>query len=210
VDNVELRMRAPFSLRGRLVAEVPDGTPAPELPDTDLGLVPVAAMLADALGSFLAVRVDGGELTVRDVYPEAYQVQILTDAPVPYFLDSIRIGEQNAVGTVSILSDAMPLLVTLKLGGGTVRGTLEGCDGGPVFLVPQETSLRRSGFIRITTCDRNGHFEFAAVRPGEYYGMATGVAPRSFAALSDDHVLKQAERITVRANESTAAEIRMR
>jgi len=211
LENIELRLSAPFSLLGKVIMEVPEGPPAPEAPDIDIVLLPVSALLSDRADGFLIARADGNELTVRDVYPGPYQVQFLTESPVPYFLDSIRLGDQNAPGTVSILSDALPLTITYKLGGGSVRGTIEGCGSGHVFLVPQEPALRRNGFIRITTCDRNGRFEFPAVRPGEYYGLATAMEPRSrsFAALSDDRVLKPAVKVTVRPNESTSADIRL-
>jgi hypothetical protein len=211
LENIELRLAAPFSLRGKMIMEVPEGTPAPEPPLIDVGLLSAAALLSDGPGGWIPVRSDGNELTVRDVYPGPYQVQFLTEAPIPYFLDSIRLGDRSALGTVSIVSAALPFTITYKLGGGTVHGTVEGCGGGHVFLVPQEPELRRHGFIRITACDRNGRFEFSAVRPGEYYGLATATEPRSrtLAALADDRILKQAGKIIVRPNESTSAAIRL-
>jgi uncharacterized GH25 family protein len=210
LEGIEVRLSAPFTLRGKLVMEVPEGATAPEAPDIDAGLVPVTGLITDGPDGFLVAREDGSGLTVRDVYAGPYQVQFLSDSPAPYFLDSIRLGDQNAAGTISILSDATPLNITFKLGGGTVRGTIEGCGSKHVFLVPQEPALRRNGFIRIATCDRNGHFEFPAVRPGEYYGIAPAIEPRSFAGLGDEGLLKQAGQVTVRANESTSADIRVR
>jgi hypothetical protein len=189
--------------------DVPDGAPAPEPPPIDMGLVPVTPLPSSGPDGFLVIRTNGGSLTVRDVYPGSYRVQFLTDSPVPYFLDSIRVGEQGALGTFSVVSAAQPLTIKFRLGGGTVRGTLDACGSHHVFLVPQEPVLRRDGFIRITSCDRNGHFEFPAVRPGEYYGLAMAKEPRSFVDLSDDHVLSQGTKLTIRANESTSAEVRL-
>jgi len=206
--EIELRLTAPFTLRGKIVMEVPEGTPAPEPPPIDLMLVSGAASLSDGGGGSVPAPSDEDNLTVRDVYPGLYQIETLTDSPAPYYLDSIRLGDQDALGWVSILSDAQPLTITYKLGGGTVRGTIEGCGAGHVLLIPQDPARRRHAFIRITTCGQNGRFEFRAVRPGEYYGFAIAEVP--FAAmLQDGALLKQASRVTVDANESTAADIRL-
>jgi hypothetical protein len=208
-EGVEMRLSAPFTLQGKIVMQAPDGVPAPEPPPIDMGLVPVTPVLSDGPDVFLVVRMDGESLTVPDVYPGSYRLQFLTDSPAPYFLDSIRLGEQDAFGTFSVVSPALPLTITFRLGGGTVRGTLDACGSHHVFLVPQEPALRRDGFIRITGCDSNGHFEFPAVRPGEYYGIAMAKEPRSFADLSNDNVLSQGNKVTVRANESTSAAVRL-
>jgi hypothetical protein len=210
LENIELRLTAPFSLPGKIIMEVPQGAPVPQSPPIDMGLVPGAPLLTNEPGGFLVIPTGGSDLTVPNVYPGSCQVQFLTDSPVPYFLDSIRLGDQDALGTFSIPSAALPLTITYKLGGGTVRGTVEGCGSSHVFLIPQDPALRRNGFIRIAGCDQNGRFEFPAVRPGEYYGLATATEPRSFAALSvEGGLLKQAGKLTVRPNESTSADIRL-
>jgi len=174
-----------------------------------MGLIPVTPMLSSGQGNFQVIRANDENLTVPGVYPGAYRVQFLTDSPVPYFLDSIRLGEQDATGTFSVISAAVPLTIRFGFGGGTVRGTLEACGSHHVFLVPEERTLRRDGFIRVSGCDRNGHFEFPAVRPGEYYGIVLGKEPRTFADVSDDTVLRQGTKVTVRRNEITTADLRL-
>jgi hypothetical protein len=108
---------------------------------------------------------------------------------------------------VQILSGDQPLTVTYKRNGGTVRGTIGDCAGGIVLLVPQGPAL--SSFIRQTKCAKNGSFEIPDVRPGEYYGFA--VASDSRVPVSptnlDQSVINQSARVSVRANESTDAEI---
>jgi carboxypeptidase family protein len=209
LEDFELRLGAPFSLQGKIVVEVPEGAPVPQPPEIDMGLVPVEAILSDGPEGFLPLGSDGANLTARDVYPGSYRVQFLADAAVPYFLDSIRLGEQDAAGSFAVASAALPLTITYKLGGGTVRGTVEACASHHIFLVPEDRSLRRDGFIRIGVCDPNSRFEFAAVRPGEYYAIAMANEPRSFASLSDDRVLRQAGKVTVRLNETTSVDIRL-
>ena len=76
-------------------------------------------------------------------------------------MDSIRLGDHRALGTLSILSDAQALTITYKLGGGTVSGTIDSCRTGYVFQIPQEPALRHAGFMRLTTCGQNGRFELS-------------------------------------------------
>jgi len=209
LENVELRLAAPFRIHGKIIVDVPDGVPVPELPLVDLMLVSGTRLLSDAGISGVPMVANQGNLMVRhDVYPGLYQIETLTEAPAPYYLDSMRIGDQDASGWFSILSDAQPLTITYKLGGGTVRGSVEGCAGGHVLLIPQNAARRRHAFMYFADCGQNGRFEFPAVRPGEYYGFA--MAGQPFAAtLQDGSLLKKASKVTVEANQSTAADIRL-
>jgi uncharacterized GH25 family protein len=208
LEKVDLWLTAPFTLHGKIVMEVPEGTPAPQPPLIDFVLVSGATLLSDGGGDSIPALSDDGNLTAPDVYPGLYQIETLTDSPAPYYLDSIRLGNQDARGWVSILSDAQPLTITYKLGGGTVRGNIEGCGAGNVLLIPRDPALRRHAFIYITTCGQNGRFEFPAVRPGEYYGLAIAEVP-SAAMFQDGVLLRQAVRVTVDANQSTSADIRL-
>jgi hypothetical protein len=78
------------------------------------------------------------------------------------------------------------------------------------MLIPRDPVLRRVEFLRETSCAANGQFEFAAVRPGEYYGFAIGAesSTRWYAAVWDEALLdRQATKVTVRANEHSSAGI---
>jgi hypothetical protein len=210
VENLVVRLTAPFLLRGRIVMEVPQGTLAPEHPEFALELVSSLALPSDGLEASNHIFTDGDSLTVRNVYPGLYEVNPFSGSLGPYYLDSIRLGESDALGSVSILSDAQPLTITYKLGGGSVGGTIEGCTAGHVFLLPQDLAWRRVAFLRITECDEKGRFAFAGVRPGDYYGF--GIAGDPFPAgsiIQDSEWLKRTSKVTVRANESTSAEIRL-
>ncbi len=212
LENIEVRLAEPFSLRVRIALEVPEGTVAPRLTIPPLELNLGTALPSDRVsdGSVHIRRPHQGDLAVPDVYPSTYQLRQLGNSPVPYYLDSIRLGDGDALGLVSILSDGQPLIITYKLGGGTVRGTVEGADSSHVFLIPADLALRRSGFAQVTECDQKGRFEFSAVRPGEYYGLAIAGGLISFEDVyGDTGLLRQASRIMVRPNESTPAEIRL-
>jgi hypothetical protein len=185
--------------------EVPEGAARPKLP--------IVTMMAAAPGGGNPPGVPDGKggFTVENLYPGLYQIY-QTMAPPLYYLDSIRLGGVDVPPAgVQILSGAQPLVLTYKRNGGTVRGTVEGCGDGNVFLVPQEPALRRFGFIQQANCDKNGRFEIPDVRPGEYYGLA--VTPESRVSVSalnlDQNLINQSTRVSVRSNEATDAEIRL-
>ena len=210
LEDIELHLAEPFVLTGKLVLEVPAGTTAPPRPPIDLLLNLKDALLNDGPAASLPVRQRGSELTVPDVYPGDYDLQQISEPPVPYYLDSIRLGDRDVSGPVSIQSAAQPLTVTYKLGGGTVRGAIEGCAGQPVILIPQEPALRRGGLLRVTTCDGKGQFEFPSVRPGDYLGFALPGETMSFAdILQDADLLRQAAGVKVHAGEAASPELRM-
>jgi hypothetical protein len=114
-------------------------------------------------------------------------------------------GEWQIYSTV----DQEGVVVTYKSGGGVVRSAIENCGMGRVVLIPRDSLLRRSPFLRMTTCTASGHFEFRSVRPGDYFGfsIAGGSARPWDAAMLDETVLRQAVKVTVRQNESITVEL---
>jgi hypothetical protein len=227
LENVELRLVAPFSIQARVVMEVPEGAPVPKTPG-------VSMRSADGFGGFDGIlpgigffdgNPDGkGGFTIKNLYPAAYQI-IPGTAPAPYYLDSIRFGARDALErSVQVFPGDLPLTIAYKSNGGTVRGTVDGCTAGAskteVMLIPQDPVLRRDGFIHRTSCGQDGRFDIAAVRPGEYYGFAVGADNPAEQRLSgfgelhmgvdlDQNLINQSVRVKVRANEATEAEIRM-
>jgi hypothetical protein len=205
LEEVELRLAAPFALPGRIVFERPEGAPSP----ADLPTV-IFTYNAGTFGGETTIPLrpighpeESGAFTVQ-LYPGAYRVDILDSPAGPYYLDSVRLGDVDALrnDAVPILSGAQPLTATYRYGGGSVQGTIEGCSGSGVALIPVDRALRRPALVRTTQCGPNGQFTFTAVRPGEYYGVViTGVGPL------DESTLSRAGKISVRNNEHTTAEI---
>jgi len=160
-----------------------------------------------------------GDFTIANMYPGAYEIlpAFFAPPPAPYYLDSIRLGERDALDAgVPIESGALPITIAYKLNGGTVRGTVEACGAGEILLIPQDGALRRDGFIHRTSCDPNGRFEIAAIRPGEYYAFAMAAdAPANLRVKLhrprpelDQNLINQAVRVSVRSNEATLADLR--
>jgi hypothetical protein len=112
--------------------------------------------------------ISDGAFELPTVYPGRYQVSVFVRAP-EYYLNSIRIGEQEVLGKDGIFASGMPALrVVYGSNAGSVRGTAAGCAGGPVIALPDEEELWNFRFIKRSACDARGRFEIVGLRPGSY------------------------------------------
>jgi len=221
LENVQLKLTAPFFIQGKIVLEAPQGQPVPKPPAVKVvnatvfaatfGPPVVAALSLPGNGFYFGNPDDQGNFTIQNLYQGPYHI-IPELAPPGYYLDSVRLGSVDALEFgVPLLSGAPPLTVTYKLNGGSVRGTVEGCGAGKVMLIPQSSVLRRDGFIRQTNCGDKGRFEILDVRPGEYYGFAVVLDdPAGLpGAQLDQNLMNQSIRVSVRSNESTLADVHL-
>jgi hypothetical protein len=212
LENLELRPAAPFAIQGRIVMEVPEGVLAPKPPSVTLAFNAGPAGLADKpAGAFLTGTPDAqGNFRIQNVYPGHYQI-LPGPPPAQYYLESIRIGGRDALASdVELLPGVQPLIVTYKLGGGTVRGTVENCAGGTVRLLPQDQTMWRPGFLLFAPCDSNDRYAITAVRPGEYYAVAiAGDTPIPWYATTwdDAGLVNNARTVTVRAGQNSSVDL---
>jgi hypothetical protein len=212
VDNLQLRLSAPFAMQGTVSMEVPDGAPVPKQPGVVLAFNAGPRAFSDKpAGAFLEATPDAaGNFQIQNVYAGAYLI-LPNAAPPQYYLDSIRIGGRDAIEPdVEIPSGAAQLAVVYKPGGGAVRGKVENCASGTVRLLPRDKSLRRQGFIFFAACDANDSYTITSVRPGDYYALAiAGDSPTPWYASTwdDDTLLVYAGLVTVRSGENTSADL---
>lgn len=206
-DPLELRLTAPFSLRGVMV-----GAKVAQPPDIlieDAG----GPRLEDTPRASIGTNDGKGGFTFKDIYPGMHRVMVLDAYPRSYYLDSVTVGTVDGLGpSVPILSSAQPVTITYKQDGGSVRGKVEGCGKGRVLLIPADSGLQLSAFARGAECGLNGQFQFDAVRPGEYYGLAfdgNGEVPNLATFRDQDKLRRLAAPVTVRAGEAATAEIRL-
>ena len=207
MEDVKVRLMAPFAVAGRVVWEGAQGGPPARPPSVVLvsvnrhGVGPQMVMTArpDAEGHF----------TLKQVYEGEYRLDDFT-APPPYYLDAVRLGEvEQPALQFELVTGSPELTVVYKANGGTVRGAVEKCSGGTVWLIPTERALEPA-FRRNTRCSGNDRYEMTAVRPGEYYALALaggGSGPAAPPEL-DESALNQAARVTVRAGETISADLR--
>ena len=211
IDDVKLRLAAPLSVHGKVVMERPEGIPATKAPTVFLspysGRSPHRAY---TMGPRAGPDADGN-FDLLNVYPGAYRIRTQGQAPPPYYLDSIRVGEVEAtMSEVELFAGAASITVAYKINGGRVTGTVQNCASGVVALVPQNPALWLPGFVQTATCDAGGLYGFAAVRPGEYYVPAfVGIGPLPLNAMSDDGLLDRASRVTVRAGENLQLDLKV-
>jgi hypothetical protein len=210
VENVKLRLVPPLTLRGRVVMQGPKGAPeaGPEAlilslsggrnsREGDLGLG----------GSVLAEPDANGDFVVPDAYPGVYRLgPLLPQMRSPYYLDAVRIGDADLTMQEVEISSDVAITVVYKADGGSVHGKAENCASGGVVLVPSDPARRRPGFSKSAACDSNGNYQVDAVRPGDYYALAfAGNGP---VLTVDDVLLNQAVKVSVRAGEASAADLK--
>jgi len=129
----------------------------------------------------------------------------------PYYLASIEIAGRDVTGEyVELAPGALPVTITYRADGGTVRGVVGDCGGATIVIAPQNPVLQYGEFIRQTTCRQGGAFEIVGVRPGDYYAFAFDRPPGMLEASSFvGQWMNQAVRITVRPGEATAASLKV-
>jgi len=162
------------------------------------------AFFSQAGGSFTRPDAEGS-FTVKDVYPGRFW--IVGAAPHPYYLAAVQAGgAELATPEVDLSSGNLAMTLVFKADGGSVHGTAEKCNAGPVLLVPQEARLRVAGLLRRAFCDSQDRYEIRSVRPGNYYLMAfsgNGDVPKM-----DEAMVNQGSRIVVRAGEAASVDLK--
>jgi hypothetical protein len=225
VEGVKLQASSPFSVPGKVVVEVPEGARTPALSSLR---VTITRSVWSGIQPVNARTNEDGTFTLDNVYPGTYQIE--AEGPPQYYLSEVQAGEaRSTVQELALSSDAVPLTLTFKTNGGTVRGTAEKCGWGEVLLLPREVVWQHSGEkIYRTRCDSNDRYEIAAVRPGQYYALAlTGsglegmptpgelvlghlraIFRGTYAIPFDSSLLNQASSVWVRALETSSADLR--
>jgi hypothetical protein len=156
---------------------------------------------------------EGGKFTADGLYPGVYSITMAPPIPAPgYFLDAIRVGDRETLARdVEIISEATPISILFKAGGGTVQGSVQDCGDATILLLPQEQSMRRQGVVRLARCAEGGRFEIPWVRPGDYYIFAlTSGNPALIPPYElDRDYLNQAVTLTVASNSAAEVDLKV-
>jgi Carboxypeptidase regulatory-like domain len=211
VEKVQLHLSPPFTIRGKVVIEPPDGAPAPTMPS--VLLAPHPGPIYDGRGGMFISGPNehpdtDGNFVLKDVYPDRYGVYSWGNM-APDYLDAIRVGDTEITASEMEFSGALPITVIYKRDGGWITGTVERCDGGHVILVPQDPGRQLPQYFRLTECTTGDHYEFQAVRPADYYLVAAPRAMRIDLSKLDYGLLNQAGRVTVRPGEACSADLKL-
>jgi len=203
IEGLKLHLSHPIAVSGRVIFETRPGMPTPEPPQFLLNERHAGQQVF--AGTSRAARADqDGHFEFHELYPGAYSLST-GPAPPGYYLDSVRLGNVPAPVEMELSATSPELTVVYGSDGGTVRGTVENCHSSQVLLVPQDAP----GMPLFTTISGSDcRFEIGSVRPGDYAAVATPTI-RPWLDVLDPALLRTASRVTVRAGETTQADLRI-
>jgi hypothetical protein len=202
VERVTLRLTAPFAVTSKVEIEAPQTMTVPRMPSISL----TPHFSRSGMGTALILL---GTLRMDKLYPGLYSISA-PRPPQPFYLDAIRVDGIEPNTREIELSGPATITAVYKINGGQVRGTVEGCTEGSVWLIPQDAA-KRHAFWHAEPCLKDGHYEAKSIRPGEYYAVpASGEFPRAWIyGIFEQPVLDRATKVTVRAGETTSLDLRL-
>jgi hypothetical protein len=202
IDDLKIRLESPVDLTGTVTLS--DGSPPPD--DT-----PVLVSLNSLDGTpGSGAENKKGVLEFKNVTPGRFLVHANLPA-ARYYVAAVMAGTIDVTNhPVSLGAGSPPVRVILKPGS-TISGTVEKCEGASVLLVPQTLAAGDTAWLR--ECGAGGSFEFAGLRPGEYYAIAVmSVDLRNLQTLSDlEHMRVLVRDATaVRVDEGAVASVQLK
>jgi hypothetical protein len=136
-------------------------------------------------GGYAAIKADG-TFFLPDVMQGTFDLRV-SGLPDGYYLQSARLGNLDVTDGLKIGGGAItePLVVGLSPAGAQVEGIVANSAGKPactaaVVLVPSGNRRSNQFLYENSEVDRNGHYAFKGVTPGDYKLFAfdhEGVVP---------------------------------
>jgi hypothetical protein len=199
VDGVQLKPSPGGSIAGRFRTDQDPSMPAPEYTFLRIQLkIADGAAPATPNGIAAQSRPAGADGTFRidNLWQGEYRFA-MTGLPAGYYVKEARLGELDLLSANLRYSgtDTRMLDVVISPRTGQVDGTVTNNQGQPVpgarvVLIP-ERNRDRAELFRPVTADPSGHFNIAAVAPGDYKLAAWEfIEPYAF---FDRELLKQAD-----------------
>lgn len=165
IRDVRLRIGPPVTLNG-VVEGIPDSR-------ARQGSVNVWLVQIDGSGSGFGSEQPDASLQFEHLYEGYYRIGVTSEKP-GYYLDSILLGPEDALGGKVFIGPNPPLLrVIFKPNAGRVEGSVENGAGAKVVLVEADKEHYRPASLRVVVCDEDGHFTIEGLRPTSYYAFAT-------------------------------------
>jgi protocatechuate 3,4-dioxygenase beta subunit len=211
IDTGKVPLNPRFAVRGKVVRETPGGATAGRF--EPVRFVPVTPLHVPFQGPTLAAFVDdNGSFLLDHVYAGIYR--LATRAPAaPYYIAGMRLGAADLPTLdVELTSGTLPITITLKSDGGTLRGAVEECGRGAIFLLPEEPGMRTPEFVRTARCDEANHYEISAVRPGSYLAVAFPADPLIAVRetdFDDAYLNHHATAVNIKPAQTTTADLRL-
>jgi protocatechuate 3,4-dioxygenase beta subunit len=167
LEGLELTLQPPAEIQGRVIVG--------EKGDLK-GIRPLLVIHARAIDDERWVQLkDDLTFTIEGLPLGSYDLGV-GGAPENFYAKSIRMGQQDVTETGIDLTSGVPaeeLTVVLSPNGGTIEGSVENAQDGPVVgamvtLIPDAGHRSVGRLYKTTNTDQNGRFVVKGVTPGEY------------------------------------------
>ena len=166
VQGLELALKKPLSLKGKVVAPIPLPFKAEN--------ISIFLQSADSPFGFGGGQLKSdGTFEIDGLQEGSYSIRT-NGLPDGWYLAGARLGSSNALDDGLTVSRPMDAALQLSFSSATaeVEGSvLDGsnaAEGAEVRLQPAKDNPFRSDLNQRTTTDQNGHFQFKNVPPGRY------------------------------------------
>jgi 5-hydroxyisourate hydrolase-like protein (transthyretin family) len=174
VEGIELELRPPADIEGRVVVEGSNDAIA-----TNLTVFLQPKTIAPMTGGSNAVVKGDRTFKLTNIAAGEYDVN-LSGLPGGFYLRAVRLGEQDVTDSGLDFSDGVPaaqLTVVINPNAGQVEGSVQNSKGDPaagvtVTLIPDTAHRQFTWMYKTANTDQNGHFTIKGVRPGEYRAYA--------------------------------------
>jgi 5-hydroxyisourate hydrolase-like protein (transthyretin family) len=130
------------------------------------------ALMTNGRGGFGPMPWETDKLTARNVPPDHYDLRF-GGLPREAYVKSARAGETDVLADGLTVTGAgtIDIAIAVASDGGAVQGVVrdknqQPVPGATILLAPDRRS--RADLFKSTTSDQNGHYEFAAIAPGNY------------------------------------------
>jgi hypothetical protein len=163
LEDIRVPLSPGAEIKLRIITE---GADKPNVSGLDVFLT------ADGRSGFGPGLRETDRLTVRNVPPDHYDLK-LGGLPREFYVKSARAGETDVLADGLTVTGAgtIDIAIAVSSDGGAVQGVVrdqnqQPVSGATILLAPDRRS--RADLFEGTTSDQNGHYEFAAIAPGNY------------------------------------------
>ena len=187
LEDIRVPLSPGAEIKLRIITE---GADKPNVSGLDVFLT------ADGRSGFGPGLRETDRLTVRNVPPDHYDLK-LGGLPREFYVKTARAGETDVLADGLTVTGAgtIDIAIAVSSDGGAVQGVVrdqnqQPVSGATILLAPDRRS--RADLFESTTSDQNGHYEFAAIAPGNYQLFAwEDVEPKAW---EDPDFLKDYEK----------------
>ena len=188
LKDIRMTLSPGAEIKLRIVTE---GNRKPDVSGLRFGL------MTDGRGGFGPMPWEADKLTARNVPPDHYDLRF-GGLPREAYVKSARAGETDVLADGLTVTGAgtIDIAVAVASDGGAMQGVVrdknqQPVSGATILLAPDRRS--RADLFKSTTSDQNGHYEFAALAPGNYKLFAwEDVEPNAW---EDSDFLKDYEKL---------------